>query len=156
MNFLMKGGLEVLLLVTSLSMVMSELKLQVLHTNDMHARFQETDAHSGPCVRPPCYGGFARLKTAVDRFREDGSRQGWSTIFLNAGDTYQGTIFFTLFKDKIVSELLNMMSIDVMVSSAQHCISSTVFLAESFLVNVTLIQVNKITTGDCWIGMCLR
>lgn len=116
MNFAKKTLLVVSYLATTWSMARCEFRLQVLHTNDMHSRFQETNAHSGSCVKRPCYGGFARLKTAVDQFRGEARREGRSSIFLNAGDTYQGTVFFTLFRDKIVTELVNMMGIDVMVS----------------------------------------
>lgn len=97
-----------------------ELNLMLLHTNDMHARFVETDAHSGQChAQGSCYGGFARVKGEVDRYRQEARREGRSSLFLNAGDTYQGSAMFTFLKWRVVSELLNMMDIDVMVSRGQ-------------------------------------
>lgn len=37
-------------------------ELLILHNNDMHARFEQTAARSGPCVEGErCYGGFARV-----------------------------------------------------------------------------------------------
>lgn len=38
----------------------------ILHNNDMHARFEQTDAYSSECkadevVANKCYGGFARV-----------------------------------------------------------------------------------------------
>ncbi|XP_054262337.1 protein 5NUC-like [Macrosteles quadrilineatus] len=108
--------LQTILLSATLAMVNCEFKLLLLHTNDMHARFEETNAHSGLCYkgRGRCYGGFARLKTAVNQYKQQAKKESYNTIFLNAGDTYQGTVFFTLFKAGIVSELTNMLGIDVM------------------------------------------
>lgn len=42
------------------------LELIILHTNDMHARFEQTDAMSNNCndadaAANKCYGGFARI-----------------------------------------------------------------------------------------------
>lgn len=41
-------------------------KIRILHNNDMHARFEQTDARGGTCKNPDfitnkCYGGFARV-----------------------------------------------------------------------------------------------
>ncbi|XP_046664546.1 snake venom 5'-nucleotidase-like [Homalodisca vitripennis] len=102
------------ILVIILNLVLCDFKLLLLHTNDMHSRFEETNAHSGQCLKGKCYGGFARLKTAVDKMRTEARDRGMSSIFLNAGDTYQGSIYYTMFKWKVVSELLNMMNLDVM------------------------------------------
>jgi len=38
----------------------------ILHNNDMHARFEQTNRNSGVCtqkdsIRDKCYGGFARV-----------------------------------------------------------------------------------------------
>lgn len=46
----------------------SSLELILLHTNDMHARFEETGVHSNVCkpedsLANQCYGGFARIAT---------------------------------------------------------------------------------------------
>uniref|UniRef100_A0A1B6M5F3 5'-nucleotidase n=1 Tax=Graphocephala atropunctata TaxID=36148 RepID=A0A1B6M5F3_9HEMI len=104
----------VITLIAILKLVTCDFKLLLLHTNDMHSRFEETNAHSGQCVRGKCYGGFARLKTAVDKMRTEARERGSSSVFLNAGDTFQGSIYYTAFKWKVASELLNMMNIDVM------------------------------------------
>jgi len=95
-------------------------RLLVLHTNDMHSRFDQIDETGAKCVMQvgqPCYGGFARLKTAVDRERrraDDGTVDG--TLFLNAGDTFQGTAFYTLLKWRAVERMVRKLGIDVMVS----------------------------------------
>lgn len=97
-------------------------RLLVLHTNDMHSRFEQTDRIGGQCVDrgpvPRCYGGFARLKTAVDMARAEAQASGATdgTLFLNAGDTFQGTPIYTYLKWTAVARMVSRLGIDVMVS----------------------------------------
>lgn len=93
-------------------------RLLVLHTNDMHSRFDQIDGMGGAeCISAgrPCYGGFARLKTAVDRERRNADADG--ALFLNAGDTFQGTAYYTLLKWHAVERMIGTLGIDVMVSA---------------------------------------
>lgn len=51
--------------------VIGEMTVTVLHTNDVHSRFLETNKHSGGCTpedqkRKACFGGFARLHYKVN------------------------------------------------------------------------------------------
>lgn len=91
-------------------------RLLVLHTNDMHARFDQIDGTGAECTASSqtCYGGFARLKTAVNRERRHADVDG--TLFLNAGDTFQGTPYYSYFKWRAVQRMVQMLGIDVMVS----------------------------------------
>ncbi|XP_065222021.1 protein 5NUC-like [Planococcus citri] len=94
-------------------------KLQILHNNDLHARFDEMDENTGPCPEEyvkenKCYGGFARMKWAADQAREQAKSQGIPSIFVNAGDNFQGTPYYTVFKWKIVRELIDKLEMDVM------------------------------------------
>lgn len=95
------------------------LKLQILHVNDIHSRFEETSRQSGVCRRSSsnnssCYGGFARIKSAADNARKLAQQQGYQSIFLNAGDNFQGTPYYTLFKWKIVAPFVEALSFDAM------------------------------------------
>lgn len=98
------------------------LKLQILHVNDVHSRFEETSPQSGVCragsgnSHVDCYGGFARIKTAADNARRQAQQQGYQSIFLNAGDNFQGTPYFTLFKWKVVVPFVEALGFDAMVS----------------------------------------
>ncbi|KAL4105256.1 hypothetical protein QTP88_020513 [Uroleucon formosanum] len=99
------------------STVATHFRLLVLHTNDMHSRFDQIDGTGAECVvaGQPCYGGFARLKAAVDRERRSadaGTADG--TLFLNAGDTFQGTAFYSLLKWQAVERMVRTLGIDVM------------------------------------------
>lgn len=104
-----------------------ELKLTLLHNNDMHGRFEETSRNSGTCKelttpqninQKGCVGGFARTAHLIRKFRksaEDG--QSNPVLYLNAGDTYVGTSWFTVHKWKISSDFMNLLNPDAMVKS---------------------------------------
>lgn len=87
----------------------------------MHARFEQTNAASGRCKEEDeqnnhCYGGFARVAHEVRKYKkkaEDGEIP--PVLYLNAGDTYTGTPWFTIFKDNITAAFLNILKPDAMV-----------------------------------------
>ncbi|KAF5296487.1 hypothetical protein FQR65_LT01476 [Abscondita terminalis] len=91
------------------------LKLLILHNNDMHSRFEETSRTSGTCKdKTNCYGGFARVLHVIREARRaaaDGT--GPPVLYLNAGDTYTGTAWFSVHKWKIAADFLNLLHPDV-------------------------------------------
>lgn len=97
-------------------------KLTILHNNDMHARFEQTGVLSDRCTKNDaennrCFGGFARVARVVKEFRKkaaDGEIP--KVLYLNAGDTYTGTPWFSVYKDKIASDFLNLLKPDATVS----------------------------------------
>ncbi|KAH8254826.1 hypothetical protein KR032_012425 [Drosophila birchii] len=96
----------------------------ILHNNDMHARFEQTSVNSGSCSPEnehtnKCYGGFARVAYEVRKFRKEAQEGGLPVFYLNAGDTYTGTAWFTIFKDKIASAFLNKLQPDA-ISLGNH------------------------------------
>ncbi|KAH8373049.1 hypothetical protein KR009_011033 [Drosophila setifemur] len=96
----------------------------ILHNNDMHARFEQTNVNSGTCSpedanTDQCYGGFARVAYEVRKYRKEAQEGGTPVFYLNAGDTYTGTAWFTIFKDKIASAFLNKLSPDA-ISLGNH------------------------------------
>lgn len=101
------------------------LELIVLHNNDIHARFEQTDKYSGTCrpdeaIANKCYGGFARVSELVKKYRQEAEEGGPNVLYLNAGDTYTGTPWFTVFKDKIVSAFMKILKPDAIVSIYHH------------------------------------
>ncbi|XP_025203214.1 protein 5NUC-like [Melanaphis sacchari] len=111
-------------------------RLLVLHTNDMHSRFDEIDGTGGAeCASDgrPCYGGFARIKAAVDRERRNADVDG--ALFLNAGDTFQGTAYYTLLKWRAVQRMIGALGIDVM-CLGNHEFDDGVEDVESFIKNI--------------------
>jgi len=102
------------------AMPLDNFKLLIVHTNDMHSRFNETSKTSGVCspkesANGECYGGFARVSEAVKLARARSKQTDTQCLFLIAGDIYQGTLAFTVYKWKIVAKLTNMLEPDAMV-----------------------------------------
>lgn len=97
------------------------LKLVILHNNDIHGRFDETGVNSDKCQRLDaennrCFGGLARVAHVVSDHRKRAEAgEIPPVLFLNAGDTYTGTPWFAAYKDKIVSDFLNLLKPDVIV-----------------------------------------
>nr|XP_032518823.1 uncharacterized protein LOC116771168 [Danaus plexippus plexippus] len=93
-------------------------ELLILHNNDMHARFEQTSQLSGACTTldreaGKCYGGFPRVATVVkEARRKAASGEGPPVLYLNAGDTYTGTAWFTIYKWKVAAEFLNALQPD--------------------------------------------
>ncbi|KAE8736692.1 hypothetical protein FOCC_FOCC017853 [Frankliniella occidentalis] len=89
------------------------LDLTLLHVNDMHARYEQTNALSGSCSDKDaqaghCYGGQARVATIVKQARAADP----NVLVLNAGDMYQGTVYYSVFKSSISAEFINIMKYD--------------------------------------------
>lgn len=70
--------------------------ITVVHTNDVHAHLDEWRAGRGTdCTAGnECIAGYARIKQKVSELRT--SLQ--DPIFLNAGDEFQGTLFFHILR----------------------------------------------------------
>lgn len=96
------------------------LDLMILHNNDMHAHFEQTDEHSGTC-RPKaaaankCFGGFARVSSVVKQYRRNADNGGVAVLYLNAGDSFTGTPWYSMFGHQVVSDFLNILKPDAMV-----------------------------------------
>uniref|UniRef100_U5EKN3 Apyrase n=1 Tax=Corethrella appendiculata TaxID=1370023 RepID=U5EKN3_9DIPT len=100
-------------------------ELIILHNNDMHARFEQTGVYGNDCLPQDvasnkCYGGFARTAHEVRLYRDQAEQpNGVPVLYLNAGDTYTGTPWFTIFKDNISASFLNILQPDA-ISLGNH------------------------------------
>ncbi|XP_065338966.1 snake venom 5'-nucleotidase-like [Cloeon dipterum] len=113
-------------------------RLVVLHNNDMHARFEQTNGRSGKCSQKflstnYCFGGFARVSQVVKDVRSAEK----NVLFLNAGDTYQGTTWYTVHKWRVVAFFVNLIGLDAM-SLGNHEFDDGVAGLAPFLENVTV------------------
>lgn len=115
---------SVLFLSSLLAAVLAkELKLIVLHNNDMHARFEETTEGCSPCKGNDlgtnrCLGGFARTNYLIKKFRKEAQEgTGPPVLYLNAGDTFTGSAWFVAHKSDIVIGFLNLLRPDAAVST---------------------------------------
>lgn len=90
--------------------VFGDFTLTVLHTNDVHSHIDENSKHGGLCSgdREQCVGGVARIVTKVKELK----KMYPDTIFVNAGDFFQGTAWFTVLKDALISEVMVKMGYD--------------------------------------------
>lgn len=108
-----------LVFISLFILVLSDIKILLLHNNDLFSRFRPVNVRMGYCeedTSPDCYGGFARIKFAADYKTQEAALKGRHTIFLNAGDTYEGTAYFTFYRWKIVTKMMSMLGFDVIVS----------------------------------------
>uniref|UniRef100_A0A8D2KW63 Snake venom 5'-nucleotidase n=1 Tax=Varanus komodoensis TaxID=61221 RepID=A0A8D2KW63_VARKO len=85
-------------------------ELTVLHTNDVHARVEQTSRDSGKCSGRDCFGGVARRAAKVREVR----RTHRNVLLLDAGDQYQGTVWFSFFKGWEVVRFMNLLGYDAM------------------------------------------
>nr|XP_003474789.1 LOW QUALITY PROTEIN: 5'-nucleotidase [Cavia porcellus] len=86
-------------------------ELTILHTNDVHSRLEQTSEDSTKCSNASlCVGGVARLFTKVQQIRQAEP----NVLLLDAGDQYQGTIWFTVYKGAEVAHFMNALRYDAM------------------------------------------
>ncbi|CAH1640966.1 unnamed protein product [Spodoptera littoralis] len=85
-------------------------QLDIVHYNDFHDRFEETSVIYPTCASndTSCLGGFARLYQEIQTLLKE--RPG--ALLLNAGDTFQGTYWYTLLKWNVTQRFINMLPND--------------------------------------------
>lgn len=76
-------------------------------------RFEETNEQATTCKdREKCIGGYARAVTVIKHLQK--SRV--NPIYLNAGDNFQGTLWYSLGGWNVTAQFLNMLNADAIVS----------------------------------------
>ena len=111
------GLMTASILVLSSGAAFADYELNILHINDLHSRIESINKYDSTCSaeeegKDECFGGVARLKAAIDGRRQD--LTGKNTLLLNAGDNFQGSLFFTTYKGEAEAEFLNLMKFDAM------------------------------------------
>ncbi|KAI9046917.1 hypothetical protein LZ554_008995 [Drepanopeziza brunnea f. sp. 'monogermtubi'] len=104
------------------------------HINDVHARLDEFRASGTDCTNKTlgCFGGYARIKTVVEE-----ARLGYKdSLFLNAGDEFQGTLFYSYYGGEKIAETLNQLGFDGMTLGNHEFDGGDDALGE-FLANLT-------------------
>ena len=100
---IMVGGLP---LSTFGRLSTDQVRLTILHTNDVHSRIDPFPTGSG---RNSGLGGVARRATLINEIRN----REKNVLLLDSGDMLQGTPYFNLFKGKVEFEAMNAMNYDV-------------------------------------------
>ncbi|KAF9032947.1 Metallo-dependent phosphatase [Panaeolus papilionaceus] len=87
-------------------------ELSFYHINDVHAHLDEFRSSGSSCTDPTkgCVGGYSRVKTVINQNRKTSP----NSLFLNAGDEFQGTLYYTLFKGDKIAETLNQLGFNAM------------------------------------------
>ncbi|XP_030377932.1 apyrase isoform X1 [Scaptodrosophila lebanonensis] len=106
-----------LLVLTTLCIQFSQAQdrfpISIIHINDFHARFEPTDTSGGTCDEgEQCIGGYARTAYTVKRLLDEQKDQ--NPIFINAGDSFQGTLWYNIGRWNVTQQFLNMVPADAM------------------------------------------
>lgn len=97
----------------------AEFSLTILHINDLHSRIEPITGSDSLCsaeddAAGECFGGIARVKSAIDARRSALGADGRNVITLDAGDQYQGSLFYTTYKGDETVEFMNAIGFDAM------------------------------------------
>ncbi len=111
------GLLAATLVALSTSAAFADYQLNILHFNDFHSRVESINKFDATCsaaeeAKNECFGGAARLKTIIDQRRA--ALAGQNVLVLDAGDNFQGSLFYTTYKGAAEVEFLNAVKIDAM------------------------------------------
>ncbi|TGQ14081.1 LysM peptidoglycan-binding domain-containing protein [Mesorhizobium sp. M4B.F.Ca.ET.215.01.1.1] len=89
--------------------------LNILHFNDWHSRIEGNNKYESTCsaeeeTKGECVGGAGRLVTAIAQERK--KLEGQNVLLLNAGDSFQGSLFYITYKGAAEEEFLNQIKPD--------------------------------------------
>lgn len=110
----------VLFLTTALSTAAhADYSLTILHLNDLHSRLEPISKYNSTCdakseEEGKCFGGIARIWTALDQRRSALQADGKNVLTLDAGDQFQGSLFYTTYKGNAAVGFMNEMGFDAM------------------------------------------
>lgn len=83
----------------------AQLKVTFLHTNDLHARVEPATWQGEQ------YGGYSRLATLIKQVRSESI----NPVLLDAGDVFQGTLYFNVYEGMADLAFMNYIGYDAMV-----------------------------------------
>ncbi|XP_040284657.1 5'-nucleotidase [Bufo bufo] len=121
------------LLCSELFTLSASFEITILHTNDVHARIEQTNRDSGKCGDPTnCYGGVARRLTKIKEIRASHK----NVLLLDGGDQFQGTIWFNVYKGEEASYFMNHLKYDAMALGNHEFDNGVSGLLSPFLMDV--------------------
>ena len=103
-------------LLTAASPKVENLELSIIHMNDTHSHFDESQLKAKLAdenVKLPI-GGYERLFQRVDEKRRALEKSGKNVLVLHGGDAFQGTIYFTQNKGKMNAAAWKLLRLDAM------------------------------------------
>lgn len=152
------GMLSVSAITLSAGAALADYELNILHINDFHSRIESINKFDSTCSaeeegKNECFGGAARLLTAINQTRDALKAEGKNVLLLNAGDNFQGSLFYTTYKGTVEAEMLNAMKFDAMTVGNHEFDDSEDGLA-GFLdkVQFPVVTANVVATAASKIG----
>lgn len=111
------GLLSASALAISATGAFADFELNILHINDFHSRIEAINKFDSTCSteeagKNECFGGIARMKSAIDTRRNE--LAGKNILTLDAGDQFQGSLFYTTYKSAPIAEFMNGIGFDAM------------------------------------------
>jgi 5'-nucleotidase / UDP-sugar diphosphatase len=111
------GILTASMMALSSGAALADFELNILHINDLHSRIEPINKYDSTCSpeeteKNECFGGIARVKSAIDARRAE--LQGRNVLVLDAGDQFQGSLFYSTYKSAPVAEFMNGIGFDAM------------------------------------------
>ncbi|SCX25777.1 5'-nucleotidase C-terminal domain-containing protein [Agrobacterium rosae] len=119
MNRILRFGLMTASVVSlSAGAALADYQLNILHINDLHSRIEAINKSDSTCStaeadKKECFGGIARVKSAIDARRTELGANA-NILVLDAGDQFQGSLFYTQYKSGPVAEFMNGIGFDAM------------------------------------------
>jgi 5'-nucleotidase len=104
-------------LLVATSVASADYSLTILHTNDIHSRIESINKYDSTCdaegeAEGECFGGVARVKTKMDELRAQLDNQ--NVLVLDAGDPFQGSLFYTTYKGEAEALFMEAIGYDAM------------------------------------------
>lgn len=117
MKTLRLGLMTASAMALSCGAALADYELNILHINDLHSRIEAINKFNSTCTaeeasKNECFGGIARVKAAIDGRR--GELNGQNLLVLDAGDQFQGSLFYSTFKSGPVADFMNGIGFDAM------------------------------------------
>ncbi len=100
----------------SMSAGAQDYTLRILHTNDVHARVDQVTRSGSYCTPKDatdkkCFGGYARIYSKIQELRASAP----NVLVLDAGDRFQGSLFYTKAKGDALKPFVNRMGYDAII-----------------------------------------
>ncbi|MBI3516473.1 MAG: hypothetical protein HY060_20770 [Proteobacteria bacterium] len=109
----------------------AEYRLTVLHVSDLRSRLEPVTEAGAACAAEDhqarrCYGGAARLAARIKAERAGGG----NVVVVNAGNALTGSPFYDQYKQRAISDTLNLMGFDAMTVGDRDFVDGTQMLAQ--------------------------
>jgi 5'-nucleotidase len=99
---------------------MNLLDLSLIHINDTHSHFDpsrvgfEIPSPLGVIKVSAMAGGYSMIDTYVQQLRKASNERGALSLFVDAGDTFEGSLYFSCFHGLANADLYNEMGLEYM------------------------------------------